>query len=134
MIRLQIIDSINQIQAALVDSDYDISLYNDEVQALNALEKQQASVILLNYALRKDATADYIKLILNISANSKIVVIADQLIEQEIVNCLLAGAKGYQDIKQLEDYASKLVKVIDAGEAWITRRMVAILLDGLVKV
>ena len=30
-------------------------------------------------------------------------------------------------------HAKKIIKVVDAGEAWITRRMVAILLDELIK-
>ncbi len=41
---------------------------------------------------------------------------------------LMVGAKGYQNIKQVNEYAVKIVKVIDADEAWITRRMVEKLL------
>lgn len=133
MIKLQIIDNSNQIWSALSVTENNVLLYGDEVQALNAVEKNQAELILLNYSLRKEQTADYIKLILNIRPDSKIVVIADMLDEKEIVNCLLAGAKGYQEIRQLEVYASKLIQVIVAGEAWITRHMVAVLLDSLIK-
>jgi len=133
MINLQIIDNSNQIWSALSVTEYNVLLYGDEVQALNAVEKNQAELLLLNYSLRKEETADYIKLILNIRPDSKIVVIADMLDEKEIVNCLLAGAKGYQEIRQLEVYASKLIQVIVAGEVWITRHMVAVLLDSLIK-
>jgi DNA-binding NarL/FixJ family response regulator len=69
--------------------------------------------------------------VLNVSSTSKIVVIADELREKEILTCLLAGAKGYQQLDSLKDYVRKLVSVMDAGEAWITRRMTATLIDAL---
>ena len=131
MINVLIIDNSEQLKLALSDTAAKMSPYIDEVQALNAVEKKQPSVVMLNYAVRKEETAEYIKLILDVSADCKIVVVADELSQEKILKCLIAGAKGYQEIKQLEFYAEKLIKVIDAGEAWITRRMVAILLDNL---
>lgn len=131
MINVLIIDNSEQIKPVLSDAVVHTSLYVDEVKALNAVEKKQPSVVLLNYAVRKEETAEYIKLILKASTDSKIVLIADALSQEKILNCLIAGAKGYQEIKQLDFYADKLIRVIDAGEAWITRRMVAILLDNL---
>ena len=131
MINVLIIDNAEEIKPVLSDTVANISLYIDEVQALNAIEKQQASVVLLNYAVRKEETAEYIKLILEVSTDCKIVVIADELGQEKTLNCLIAGATGYQELKQLDFYADKLIKVIDAGEAWITRRMVATLLNNL---
>jgi len=131
MISVLIIDNAEQIKPIVSDSIADLSLYIDEIQALNAIENKQPSVVLLNYAVREEETADYIKLILKVSIDCKIVVIANELSQENILNCLIAGAKGYQEINQLSIYADKLIKVIDAGEAWITRRMVAILLEIL---
>ena len=133
MIKVQIIDNTAQIKPALFAVGIDVNLQEDEVGALNTIEKQQPSVVLLNYAVRKEHTAEYIKLILDSSKTSKVVIVANALSEKQILNCLTAGAKGYQEISQLETYVNKLVKVIDAGEAWITRRMVAVLLDSLIK-
>lgn len=133
MINLQIIDNSDQIKLALLDAEVDLSVYSDEVRALIAVEEIQPSVIFLSYNVRKEETGDYIKLLLKASEDSKIVVIADELNEEKIVNCLIAGAKGYQDLKQLQVYAKKLIMMVDAGEAWITRRMVGILLDKLIK-
>jgi len=131
MISVLIIDNAEQIKPIVSDSIADLSLYIDEIQALNAIENKQPSVVLLNYAVREEETTDYIKLILKVSIDCKIVVIANELSQENILNCLIAGAKGYQEINQLSIYADKLIKVIDAGEAWITRRMVAILLEIL---
>ena len=133
MINVQVIDNTGQIKLALINAKVNVSCYEDEVQALNAVEESQPSVILLNYEVRKEQTADYIGIIRKANLESKIIIIADKLSEEKIIKCLIAGAKGYQETKQLETYVDKLIKVVDAGEAWITRRMVAILLDSLIK-
>ena len=133
MISVQVIDNTGQIKLALVNAGASVSCYEDEVQALNAVEESRPSVILLNYEVRKEQTADYIGLIRKANLESKIIVISDELSEEKIIKCLIAGAKGYQEAKQLEAYVDKLIKVVDAGEAWITRHMVAVLLDSLIK-
>jgi len=133
MISVQIIGCIEQIKQELKDGNIAVSYFEDEVKALNAIEKTKPSVVLLDYALRKDETSDYIKLLLKISKESKIIVIANELNDDEVLNCLIAGAKGYQDSAQLNNYVLKMITVINAGEAWVTRRMVAKLLTILVQ-
>jgi len=133
MISVQIIGCIEQIKQELKDGNIAVSYFEDEVKALNAIEKTKPSVVLLDYALRKDETSDYIKLLLKISKESKIIVIANELNDDEVLNCLIAGAKGYQDSAQLNSYVLKMITVINAGEAWVSRRMVAKLLTILVQ-
>jgi DNA-binding NarL/FixJ family response regulator len=133
MISVQIIGIAQQLKQVVTDEGMCVSFFDDEVKALNAVEKTKPSVILLEYGLRKAETDDYIKLLLNVSTESKVVVIADELNEEDIFACLIAGARGYQNINGLSEYAVKMIKVVDAGEAWITRRMVAKLLDALMQ-
>lgn len=129
---VQIIGITEQLKQVIEGEGMQVSFLEDEVQALNVAEQIQPAVILLDYNLRKLDTHRYIQLLLKVSCNSKIVVIADELSDNEILACLMVGAKGYQNIKQLNEYVVKMVKVIDAGEAWITRRMVSKLLDVIV--
>ncbi len=131
MINVLIIDNSEEIKPVLSSTVANIALYSDEVLALNAVEKKQSSVVLLNYAVRKAETVEFIKLIQQADTSCKVVVIAEELSQEKILNCLIAGANGYQEITQLDFYADKLIKVIDAGEAWIGRCMVTILLDNL---
>ena len=131
MMNVLIIDNSEQIKPVLSDAVANFSLYIDEVQALNAVEETQPSVVLLNYAVRKEETTEYIKLILEAGTDCKIVVITDELNQEKKLNCLIAGATGFQEIKYLDCYDGKLLKVVDEGEAWISRRMVTILLDKL---
>lgn len=131
MIDVLIIDKTNHITSNLLDLQAQIQVFNNEIKALNVIESQSAPVVLLNYDFLKEQTVEYIKLLVSASSNSKIVVLANELSDKETLNCLLAGAKGYQQLNQLKDYSNRLVTVMDAGEAWITRRMTATLLDAL---
>ncbi|MFW5443693.1 MAG: DNA-binding response regulator [Methylococcaceae bacterium] len=131
MINVQVIDKIDRIDFSLFDADIKPFFCTDEVQAFNEVEEMQPSVILLNYDVLKDQTIDYIRLIINVSPDSKVVVIADELSEEYVLSCLIAGAKGFQELEQLDQYVNKLIKVVDKGEVWITRRMVAILLENI---
>jgi len=132
MINVQAIGIAKQLSQVFDQEEINVSFFDDDVQALNATEQVQPSVILLNFCIRQAETCDYISLLLKASADTKVVVVANKLSDDEILACLIAGAKGYQDLNQLNHYAEKMVKVIDAGEAWVTRRVVAKLLDVLV--
>jgi len=129
MINVYIIDNLNEIELSLVKAN--MTYFNDEIKALNAIEQEQPSVVLLNYAFLKEGTAEYIRVILAVSPKSNIVIIGDGLDDVRILSCLIIGAQGYQQLKQINEYAERLIEVVDAGEAWITRRMVSTLLDAL---
>jgi len=51
--------------------------------------------------------AYYMKLLLESNTDSNIVVIANALDEVEILNCLLAGTNGYQNLNKLSVYVDK---------------------------
>jgi len=131
MMDVLIIDKTEQIKSLLLMEKVCVQTFDNEVKALNVTEQASSPVVLLHYNVREEQTEDYIRLIMQASSNSKVVVVADALDENSILKCLLAGAKGYQEIDQLSDHAEKMVTVIKAGEAWITRRMTATLLDSL---
>jgi len=131
MIDVLIIDSGSQIKCVLSTSKIPAKAFNDEVKALNELEQSASVLVLLHHDVRKEQTADYIRLVVNANPQSKVVVLADELSEDEVLSCLLAGAHGYQQIDGLESCSHKLVKVMGDGEVWITRKMTARLLDAL---
>jgi len=126
-----VIDRTDQIKPDLSAVQENVLYMNDEVKALNEVEKYSSVVVLLHINMMQEQTAEYIAVLLKANPKSAIVVIADELSDSEILKCLLAGAKGYQQQGQLREYVSRLVNVMNNGEAWITRRMTATLLDSL---
>ena len=126
-----VIDRADQIKPDLSAVQTRVQYVSDEVKALNEIETYSSVIVLLHLNMVQAQTPEYIGLLLKANSKSTIVVIADELSDEEILKCLLAGAKGYQQQGQLVDYASRLVNAMNDGEVWITRRMTAILLDSL---
>lgn len=129
--KIHVIDNAGQIQPLLLMAEADVTFHTDEIQALRAVEARLPGLILLNFAVRYEETSDYIDLLLSLSPTSSVVVVGDDLGDDQVLKCLLVGAKGYQNNQQLATYIAKIVKAIAAGEAWISRRMTARLLDAL---
>jgi len=131
MIDMLVIEKSSQIEQALSASKIAPEVFEDEVKALNVLEQRSSVLILLHYNVREEQTPSYIKLVLKASPQSKVVVLANELSERNILNILLAGAHGFQLINGFESCSRKLITVIGEGEVWITRKMTARLLDAL---
>ena len=129
--KVLVIDNAEQIAPLLFGSSAEVLCFADEIQALNAAEQQKPELIFLDYAVLDKQTPEYIRLLIDVSDNSKLVVIGNQLSEDDIFRCLLMGAQGYQDSRLLPNYISKLIKVIMQGEAWVTRKMVARVLEAI---
>jgi DNA-binding NarL/FixJ family response regulator len=127
--KIHVIDNTGRMQPQLLMTEADVTFFNDEILALNAVEKQLPGLILLNFALRGEETANYVEMLISQCPTTKIVVVGNELSDEQVLDCLVAGAKGYQNIRDLPQYIEKIIKVIALGEAWITRRMTAYLLD-----
>lgn len=129
--KILVIDNAGLIAACLAAVDADLVCHDDEIQALNAAEQQQPALVLLSYDVRSDQTPDYIRLLLDVAPAASLVVVGKQADEDQVLCCLLAGAKGYQALQQLQYYSVKLVNAVMDGEAWVSRKLVARLLKVL---
>lgn len=128
MVTVYLIDKDGGIESAVGDRlGYDAS--ENEVHALNAIETGKPDVVLLHYAVRGKNTAEYIALLRNANVETEIVVIGNDLHDEQIIDCVLAGAKGYQNLSNLEQYLEKLIQAVAEGEAWISRKMVSRLIN-----
>ncbi len=128
--KILVIDNTEQLAANLANSGTEMAVYADEILGLNAAE-QQPPMIMLNYALRGESSPDYIRLLLTTAPAASLVVVGENLPEEAVFHCLLAGAKGYQEFRTLPDYLERLMLAISRGEAWVSRKMVSKLLDAL---
>lgn len=96
MIDVLIIDKTDQIKFASSKVKANVQTFDDEVKTLNSIEQNPSAVVLLHDNVREEQTAEYIKVIVTAGSQSKVIVVANELSEQEILDCLLAGAQGYQ--------------------------------------
>ncbi len=65
------------------------------------------AVVLLDYTLRQQYSAEFIRMLFSYNSELIVIVIGNGLHEQDIIPCLLAGAKGYQEIDVLQTYVKK---------------------------
>ena len=49
--------------------------------------------------------------------------------EEEIIEALASGVRGYLDYEAAPSYFLKAVRVIDRGEVWVTRKMLGKIMD-----
>jgi DNA-binding NarL/FixJ family response regulator len=131
MIEVQVIDNSNRILLQVTDQRLNVNISDDKIQALSITAKNQPAVVLLHYNIQNDETGKYIRLLLKRSKNTKIIVLAENISEDEILNCFLAGAKGFMSINEINQFAHKAISVVSTGEAWIKRNMVPGLVANL---
>lgn len=126
-----IVGNTRYITSIPINDDFSLLRYDDEIQALNAVAEFKPPIVLLHYSVRGNETCAYIDLLLRENPMSKIVVIAENLAEETILDILVSGAKGYMEQQNWHKLGHKMLKVVSDGEAWISRKMVARLLDRL---
>ena len=97
---------------------------------MNEVERGGFAVVLLHYAVRGWDSAELVDQLKKSNPAVEIVLLGNDLDEELIIDCVMAGANGYQQIANLAAYAEKMVRVIGAGEAWISRKMVARLIQS----
>lgn len=131
MLDVLIIDNHNMLAHPINREGVSVTVYDDEIRALNTVVWKKPDIILLNYAVQNNNTAAFISLLSNANEQSKIVLIAPALTDDEILDCLIAGATGFLEINEMPKFINKLLPAVHAGEAWITRRMVAKLIARL---
>ena len=126
--KILVIEPVERMAAIVRAINAEVTCVADEIRALK-FAQQQPGLILLDYALRGEQTPEYIRFLLDAAGSAKLAVTGSDLDEDQIISCMLAGANGYQDARQLPDYIGRLVPAVINGEAWLSRKLVARLLD-----
>ena len=129
--KILVIENDGLISTCLATVEAELLCHRDEIQALNAAETHQPAIIFLTYGLRGEETPDFIRTLTDAAPATRLVVIGVQMDEDAIIQCMLAGAKGFQEQAQLSDYVVRLIHALLNGEAWLSRKRVARLIDSI---
>ncbi len=125
-----IIDTHSPISANKYASTHTVKHCDNEVNAMNLLADCDPAVVLLNFSVRSAGTAEYIELLSQANPSLKIIVVGNNLADKDIIPCIYAGAIGYQNENKLAHFFSKMIAVVQAGEAWVSRRLIAAIVDN----
>ena len=90
-----------------------------------AATRLKPRILLFGLDLAQGRHMSVLSLIRRTSPRTKVILLTEHTPERLILEALGRGAPGYVDTAVLERFLPKVVRSVDAGEAWVPRRMVA---------
>lgn len=97
---------------------------------LDALVAHKPDLVLLSDDKRLERTVSLVRKLGDLG-RIHILIVGHRDVELEILKLLEAGAVGYLERHLTPRYLEKAVRCVGAGEAWISRKLVALVLDRL---
>ena len=123
---------------SLLDPDKGIRVVGEArsgLDAATAAEKLKPSILLLDLDLSdRGDQATLLPVIRRRSPSTRVLLLTERGRDARTIEALCHGARGYVEKRTLRVYLCKAVRAVDAGEAWVPRKMVAKLMDRLARV
>jgi DNA-binding NarL/FixJ family response regulator len=101
------------------------------LEAIACTGRLRPRIVLLDLNLARAEGGPLIPALRQKSPNTKIILLGDQVSEARTLEALSFGARGYLDQSVVGTFLARAVRVVDAGEAWVSRKMVAKIMDRL---
>jgi len=121
---------------SLLDPEKDIRVVAEARSALDAVsatERLKPGILLLDLALFDGDGTSFLRVIRQESPWTQVLLLTHQALEARTLEVLCRGARGYLEKRTLRTYLARAIRAVDAGEAWVPRKMVAKLMDRLVR-
>jgi DNA-binding NarL/FixJ family response regulator len=118
----------------LLEPEKDIRVVGEArsgLDAATAAEKLKPSIMLLDLALVDGDGSALLPVIRRKSPRTRVLLLSDRTPDARTLEALSHGARGYLDKATLGTYLSRAVRAVNAGEAWVPRKMVAKIMDRL---
>jgi DNA-binding NarL/FixJ family response regulator len=103
------------------------------LEALSATAKLKPRVLLLGLNMLKRKRILLICALLKKSPRTRMILLTHHTPETRILKALSYGARDYLEDNVLSAYLPKAVRCVDAGEAWVPRKMVARIIERLAR-
>jgi DNA-binding NarL/FixJ family response regulator len=88
-------------------------------------------ILLFDLKLMKDNGILPLVIIRTRSPQTKVILLTGRAPEEQILQAISYGARGYLSAKLLRRFLIKAVRAVNAGETWVSRAMVAKIIDSL---
>ena len=103
------------------------------LSAVSAAARLKPRILLLDLALFNGDGPSLLPVIRRKSPATRVLLLTDRTPEAPTLEALSHGARGYLEKSALRTYLSRAVRAVNAGEAWVPRKMVALLLARLAR-
>ncbi len=101
------------------------------LEAITSTGRLRPKILLLDLALARAGGISLIPALRQKSPQTKVILLTDRTSEARTLEALAYGARGYLDKSMISKFLARAVRVVDAGEAWVPRKMVAKIMDRL---
>ena len=118
----------------LLEAESGIRVVGEATSGLEAISSTgsfRPRILLLDLALARAQRIPLIPALRQKSPQTKVILLTDGASDARTLEALAHGARGYLDKALLATFLARAVRVVDAGEAWIPRKMVAQIMDRL---
>ena len=103
------------------------------LEAVSTVERLKPSVLVLDAALFDGDVLSLLPVIRRKSPGTRVLLLTDHAPEARTLDTLSLGARGYLEKTAVRAYLSRAVRVVAAGQAWVPRKMVAMIMGHLAR-
>jgi len=101
------------------------------LEAIAAGARLKTRILLFHLDLFKGKKINLLWALRQKSPRTKVILLTCRVPEKPILEALSHGARGYIQEKNFSTFLPKAVRRVDAGEAWVSRKMVAKIINRL---
>jgi two-component system, NarL family, response regulator LiaR len=101
------------------------------LEDLSGLAKLKPRILLLSLNSLKNNRIDQLFVLRQKCPRTKVILLTHRAPEVRILEALSYGARGYLQDRVLMNFLAKAVRHVDAGEAWVPHKMVAMIIERL---
>jgi DNA-binding NarL/FixJ family response regulator len=101
------------------------------LEVITAAARLKPRILLFNSNLFKEKRDNLLRALRQESPRSKVILLTRRVSEKTILEALSHGARGYLKESAMSTFLPKAVRLVDAGEAWVPRKMVAKIIECL---
>jgi DNA-binding NarL/FixJ family response regulator len=98
-----------------------------------ASSKLNARVLLLGMDLSPGNSVVLLRILRQQTRRTKVILLTDAVPESAILDALAHGARGYLARRALPVFLTKAVRAVNAGQAWVPRKMVTKIIARLAR-
>lgn len=119
----------------LLRTEKDIRVLGEARSGLETLAAARLNpqVLLLDLTLSRGGGSELIPALRHSSPGMKVIVVSGDASKARILEALSRGAQGCLEKKLLRKFLAKAVRIVDAGQAWVSRRFVPEIVDRVTR-
>jgi DNA-binding NarL/FixJ family response regulator len=101
------------------------------LEVIASAARLRPRILLLDLMLARASGSSLIAALRQKSPHTKVILLTERASQAGTLEALCHGARGYLDRSVVSEFLPRAVRVVDAGEAWVPRKMVTKLMDRL---